>query len=622
MNKNYKNIIFVLTSLLIVGLLILFYRQNHYTASTQSIYYMDSLNGNDLNLGTSSTQAWKSLAKLNSALTGTLIKPGDVVLFKKGQTFNGSIIISLSGIASSPISFSSYGTSTDKPIINAAGFPSGIELREGKRYFNFQDLKVINAVEQGVILRQNSQSLSFKNMEITNSKIGINIDANIGMSVIDIALDNISSNNNSINGLKISYGENIIATNLVIDGNLSDGVFLKNSKQISFDNLTSNNNGKGETVGGKGSGILVDTVNDLSVSNSFLNQNKWDGFYSYGITTNVNIFKVIAQANFNDGFSLAGNANVTFDKCIANSNGMDGLGSDGDGFTFHSNSVGTIKNSKAINNKKAAIANTDHSKSTIFNNVLSSQVNGTKPSVYLVGDSEHSVYNNTIVNNSHAGEGIGVFMYDGIIGPKVKIKNNIIYGFEKGITKEQQVNVEFLENFNLFYNNSINVEGFLLGQNSKIGDPLFVNMGILDLRLKSSSPGIDSAEDLGITYDYIGNTRQDDPSIPNSGIGTIDYYDIGAFEFQPPKIIFGLSADKPSLSVGEILTYNLIIKNENNYPLSNIIIEAPIPSGTIYEPGSASAGGVLEIDKVKWNISSLNSISQYNLQYKVKILPY
>ena len=59
-----------------------------------------------------SANAYKTIADVNA----TTFKPGDSIFFKKGATFYGNLIISKSGIAGSPITFSAYGTGAN-PII-------------------------------------------------------------------------------------------------------------------------------------------------------------------------------------------------------------------------------------------------------------------------------------------------------------------------------------------------------------------------------------------------------------------------------------------------------------------------------------------------------------------------
>lgn len=78
-----------------------------------SNYYIDST-GSDANNGTSTSTPWKTITKFNSSFSGLSV--GDSVLFKRGQTFYGTLIISRSGSSGSPIIIGAYGTGA-KPII-------------------------------------------------------------------------------------------------------------------------------------------------------------------------------------------------------------------------------------------------------------------------------------------------------------------------------------------------------------------------------------------------------------------------------------------------------------------------------------------------------------------------
>lgn len=79
-------------------------------------YYVSSsdISANDLNNGTSPATPWKSISKVNSAFLS--LKPGDRLLFNRGDVFYGSIIITKSGISGSPITIGTYGTG-ENPIL-------------------------------------------------------------------------------------------------------------------------------------------------------------------------------------------------------------------------------------------------------------------------------------------------------------------------------------------------------------------------------------------------------------------------------------------------------------------------------------------------------------------------
>ncbi len=84
-----------------------------FTFSSNATNYYISNDGNDANIGNNALMPWRTLNKLNSF---TNLKPGDSVLFKKGDSFYGSIAINNSGTAGNPIVFSAYGIG-EKPII-------------------------------------------------------------------------------------------------------------------------------------------------------------------------------------------------------------------------------------------------------------------------------------------------------------------------------------------------------------------------------------------------------------------------------------------------------------------------------------------------------------------------
>ncbi|MEE2824986.1 MAG: hypothetical protein VYE64_00005, partial [Planctomycetota bacterium] len=69
-------------------------------------YYIDSVNGSDNHDGLSIRNPWKSHTKVESAS----LVAGDVIHFKRGSAFSGSIRISVSGTAAKPIRLTSYGT--------------------------------------------------------------------------------------------------------------------------------------------------------------------------------------------------------------------------------------------------------------------------------------------------------------------------------------------------------------------------------------------------------------------------------------------------------------------------------------------------------------------------------
>jgi hypothetical protein len=83
----------------------------HTLSGIATNYYVSSV-GNDANSGTSETLAWRSLAKVNSFTP----KPGDQILFRRGDEWNGSISVKASGSAGNQIIYGAFGTGENPRI--------------------------------------------------------------------------------------------------------------------------------------------------------------------------------------------------------------------------------------------------------------------------------------------------------------------------------------------------------------------------------------------------------------------------------------------------------------------------------------------------------------------------
>src|SRR3954464_8832936 len=74
-------------------------------------YYFSSTDGDDSRTSAqaqNSSTPWRTIDKLNSFFSS--LQPGDVVLFKRGDVFYGSLSIKKSGSSGSPIMFDAYGS--------------------------------------------------------------------------------------------------------------------------------------------------------------------------------------------------------------------------------------------------------------------------------------------------------------------------------------------------------------------------------------------------------------------------------------------------------------------------------------------------------------------------------
>jgi parallel beta-helix repeat (two copies) len=92
----------------------------HINATT---YYVSNT-GNDANTGLTTATPWKTLDKVNA----TTFKPGDQILFQKGNTFYGSITVKQSGTAGNPITFGAYGSGANPVITGFYTVPAWTNL--------------------------------------------------------------------------------------------------------------------------------------------------------------------------------------------------------------------------------------------------------------------------------------------------------------------------------------------------------------------------------------------------------------------------------------------------------------------------------------------------------------
>ncbi len=95
-------------------------------------YHLSSSEGDDTSDGTSPEPPWKTLNRLNQALREKVIRPGNTILFKRGDRFVGTLYASrVKGTADQPILYSDYGEpSAPMPVISGYVAITGWEASE------------------------------------------------------------------------------------------------------------------------------------------------------------------------------------------------------------------------------------------------------------------------------------------------------------------------------------------------------------------------------------------------------------------------------------------------------------------------------------------------------------
>jgi len=146
-------------------------------------YYVDSVNGNDGNSGTSTGSPWKSLAKVNA----TTFAPGDKIMFKAGGAWTGQLWPKGSGTAGNPIVIDRYGTGT-APRIDGGGSSFTQTVHNSTTTYN-----------SGAVFLKNQEYWEINNLEVTND-------------------DNLGAENNNSAALRAGVV-------FAIDANASDRVY-------------------------------------------------------------------------------------------------------------------------------------------------------------------------------------------------------------------------------------------------------------------------------------------------------------------------------------------------------------------------------------------------------------
>ncbi len=146
-------------------------------------YYVDNVDGDDDNVGTSIDAPWKTLDKVD-AMT---FEPGEKILFKRGSSYSGSVIVDYSGTEVNPITITAYGTGDapaftnpdfydsygnvfhitgDYIVIDSLYFHGGADANQGE----YSDAMRVGAVFVAV----GADHVTIKDSEFYDCTIGIN----------------------------------------------------------------------------------------------------------------------------------------------------------------------------------------------------------------------------------------------------------------------------------------------------------------------------------------------------------------------------------------------------------------------------------------------------------------
>ena len=148
------------------------------SANLQATNYYLANNGSDTNAGTSDLLPWKTISKLNKIN----LKPGDHVLFRKGDLWSENFDISYSGTENDNIYIGAYGQKVENPIFEGNNeLQYLILLKTNVSYITIENLELRNCNPQfsggtrGIIYANlNNHNIVIKNCKFYQQKISTN----------------------------------------------------------------------------------------------------------------------------------------------------------------------------------------------------------------------------------------------------------------------------------------------------------------------------------------------------------------------------------------------------------------------------------------------------------------
>lgn len=527
---NRKIVVFFIVTVI----LLTFFSVSHLSAAT---YYVSSSVGSDSNSGTSPSYPWKSLFKVNSSS----LKPGDSILFKKGDTWRETLTVPSPGSAGNPITFGAYGTG-NPPIVSGATAGSswdqtaivGTPLPPNTWRCYYASAPTVVWFQEGSTIKQGKKRTVLNDV---NAKYDWYYDAqgylvvysatNPGLAfgavegaTRDKAITASAKNYITVTGLDLrytkSYGiQNRNGSNWIIDGNVVHHIGAIGQAWPS------------EGIGieaGMGSGsALSNTVSNNTIYETGRHGVDLIGTSGGACSDNI-VEKNIIYNSYHTGIDLNNGGAGTNSRNIIRYNKIYADSSYGD-FAIACNGVYGDANSGSVIEATEIYYN-------LFYNLPGKGIeNGVRMTNTVI-------YNNTVANKNplDAGwrEGIKI-SNTGVEG--VIVKNNIVYGYDSAFYVGASAGISAVD-YNLWYSSGIapyvQVDGvsYRSGHqaayklatgydtNGKWENPRFVSAS--DFHLQSTSRCIDAGTDVSLPTDYDGNV------VPVGGAP-----DIGAYEYNP-----------------------------------------------------------------------------------------
>lgn len=451
-----------------------------------------------------------------------------------------------------------------------------------------------------------------------------------------------AANANGYGGGIYSTGGSPVFNNLRITGNnalYGGGAFFTGGTPVVTNSSFIANTTTG--TNGRGAGLYNNTGAVLTLTKVIFEANRVNtgsgtygaGLMNYGnLTINESVFKnnILEGTGYAQGGGLCNTtnaplkvSNTTFTGNTALSGGAVYLAPGASEFvnvTFKQNtstgsggaiySVGSpiLNRVYFIANESALHAGAFFSgaANTRLDNVVFSRNKVTGTGAYYGGavymNANATLTNVTFSNNSVARTAVGGGALYRAAGTTV-INNSIFWGNTRGGNVSDQIYGA------VTIDKSIVQDGYAAGTNIGIGDPLFVNAAIDNLRLRGGSPAIDAGDDAKTTttIDILGNTRK---------YNTVD---LGAYENQGTASLTITPLTLPAIARGTSMSVPLLVSGVSDLTWS--ISTGTLPSGITLKPDGELSGRTTSSGSYTFVVTATNGELVGNRQYTLEVTP-
>jgi len=605
-------------------------------------YYVDATSGNDSNSGTTSATAWQTISKMTSMSVS--FQPGDSILFKKGEVWNGDPIHSSnhpSGTVNNPITYGSYGTGA-KPIINIHIEQSPTWTDEGSNIWSTITGAVSRFFKNNIEMLRNplpsSISLGTQGTEyyteLTNGGNNLKLyiysqttplNDTFQWTAHNICLNLFNANYIQLVGIDFRGGANACIEiknnshwkieNCDIGFNSGYGITIHNSSDIKISHCKFNSNftvdqsslqpagtgidytgcSDGIFVGGASQNIEVDYCYFKNWSHASFSANTNDSsnvisniiFHNNELTSPDILYGGrLAYSGYSEGGAYYNN--YIHDISVANQLG-------GSNNHFHHNIIDNVLDSPLKADHVGIGIWMQNYNIQIRNNIIEHNVIANTQSkgfeIYSINwdypkEFSGNVFRNNIIYNCGISENnIGIQFHKDQNGQKIYnniIENNLIYNSNTTQTCLYQYNGT-LSDVDTFNTQDTDIHD-IIG-----GNPLFIDAANGDYHLMENSPAIDAGATPLSTEDYDGNL------IANAA-------DIGAYEYYESLEIADNQKDKiviyPNPTLGKVFLPNQF--NNEAYEIYTLI-------GSVVKSGIVKENSV-DLSELKTGIYLINII--------------